>query len=100
MDKSDFLNFRALALEVRQLRSLAAEEALYLAKVEEKTAALLAIEAAIGSLDAPVERLLMRLRYIEGRGWTSVCDVLRPLGYSERQVYRLHGFALQKLKEV
>ena len=137
MTKTDFSNYRALVLEVRQLRSLLAELeaakfsvegsdfsgapratpsqgsaverkviryldtlALYREKIELKTAQLLAIEEALDSLDSPVERLIMRLRYIEGRSWASVCFELESLGYSERQVYRLHGFALMKLKEV
>lgn len=73
--------------------------ALYREKIEAKTAKLIAIEAALDSLEAPMERLIMRLRYIEGRSWASVCCELEPLGYSDRQVYRLHGFALMKLKE-
>lgn len=71
--------------------------ALYREKVAAKEARLLAIEQAIESLPSP-ERLVIRLRYIEGRSWTSVCVSLLPLGYSERQVYRLHGSALEKLK--
>lgn len=74
--------------------------ALYKEKVALGEARLLAIEHAIGSLDSPVERLIMRLRYISGRSWASICPELQSLGYSERQVYRLHGFALMKLKEV
>ena len=73
--------------------------ALYREKIEAKTARLIAIESALDSLESPVERLIMRLRYIEGRSWVSVCVELESLGYSERQVYRLHGFALMRLKE-
>ena len=137
MTKTDFSNYRALVLEVQQLRSLLTELeaakfsvsgadfsgapreapssgsavehkviryldtlALYREKVATKTAQLVAIEAALDSLESPVERLIMRLRYIEGRSWVSVCVELESLGYSERQVYRLHGFALMKLKEI
>lgn len=103
MEKADFSKFRALVREARQLRSLVGgldALKLYGQKIADIEAELLTIEDAIASLDCPVERLLMRLRYIEGRSWASICDELRPLGYSERQVYRLHGFALMKLKEV
>ena len=137
MEKSDFLNYRALVLEVRQLQSylVSLERALdsvsspqfsftprgphsggspverqvvrfldvqelYKAKLAEKLVRLAVVEQAIDSLDAPAERLVMRLRYLEGRSWASVCSFLQNEGYSERQVYRLHGFALQKLKEV
>lgn len=137
MEKSDFLNYRALVLEVRQLRSYLASleraldtisspqfsftpkgphsggspvekqvvrfvevEGLYKAKLAEKLARLVVMEQAIDSLEEPAERLVMRLRYLEGRSWARVCPELQALGYSERQVYRLHGFALKKLKEV
>ena len=137
MTKTDLKNYRALVLEVRQLRSLLAELeaakfsvpgsdfsgvprvapshgsaverkvirymdalALYRDKVADRTAELLAIEAALGSLESPTERLILRLRYIEGRSWASVCCELESLGYSERQVYYIHGAALRKLKEV
>lgn len=134
MDKSELLQYRALRLEVRRLKSqlLSLERdkysapgpnysampggapsggsaveakvikyqdalALYREKVAVKEARLLVIERALESLPT-VERLVLRLRYIEGRSWTSVCVALLPLGYSERQVYRLHGSALAKLK--
>ena len=137
MTKTDFSNYRALVLEVRQLQSLLTEleaakfsvrgsdfsgaprEApsqgsaverkviryldtldLYREKIADRMARLVAIEAALDSLEAPVERLIMRLRYIEGRSWVRVCSELEPLGYCDRQVYRLHGAALMKLKEV
>lgn len=137
MEKVDFLNYRALVLEVRQLKSHLASleramdsisgpqlsftpkgphsggspverqvvrfldvQELYKAKLTEKLAQLVIVEQAIDSLDSPAERLVMRLRYMEGRSWASVCSLLQREGYSERQVYRLHGFALQKLKEV
>lgn len=73
--------------------------ALYQEKVAAKEARLVAIEQAVEALPA-AERLVLRLRYIEGRSWTSVCVALQPLGYSERQVYRLHGSALERLKGV
>lgn len=137
MTKADLLQYRALTLEVRRLRSFVAElesekysvpgsdfsgvprgnssngspiekkviryldaVALYEAKIAEKTAMLIAIEDAIETLDSPVERTILRLRYLEGHKWTSVCLKLEALGYSERQVYYLHGFALKKLEEV
>lgn len=137
MEKSDFLNYRALVLEVRQLRSYMSSleraldsvsspqfsvtpkgphsggspiekqvirfieiQELYKAKLAEKLAVLASVEQAIDSLEAPAERLVMRLRYLEGRSWASVCSLLQREGYSERQVYYIHGTALKKLKEV
>ena len=70
------------------------------AKVAELEAQTLVIEQAIAALSDPGERLVMRERYIFGKNWHQVCSTLIPLGYSERTIYRLHGFALLHLKEV
>jgi DNA-directed RNA polymerase specialized sigma subunit len=68
----------------------------YRAKLEELAAEQLAIEEAIESLD-PTARMLLRYRYIDGLKWEEVCY---RLNYSWRQTHRLHGEALQKLREV
>lgn len=73
-------------------------EAVYKEKLQQKNVQLLAIELAIESLPV-AERLVMRYRYIDGRSWRKVCDLMQPKGYSERQVYRLHGWALERLKD-
>ena len=75
-------------------------EKLYRETLAAKEAQQLAIEQAIQSLDDTPERVVMRERYIKGRGWTAIVQEMAGLGYSERQVYRLHGFALLRLKEV
>lgn len=75
-------------------------EAKYRESLAARKAQQLAIERALDSLEDPGERLVMRYRYIEGRSWTFIIAELAPMGYSERQVYRLHGYALMKLKEV
>lgn len=133
MVKDDFINYRNLDREVRELKaqlnalcdprgqrysltpkapsgtgsamddlvaSFDALEQLYMKKLTEKNARLLAIELAIESLDVVAERLVMRYRYIDGYSWRRICNTMQAKGYSERQVYRLHGFALEKLKEV
>lgn len=137
MEKTEFLNYRALVLEVKQLKAYvdAMDRALSSApgsqlsfmpkaprsggsSFEERVVRfhemkalfderralsecqVVAIERAIQSLEAPAERLVMRLRYLEGRSWASVVSRLQPEGYSERQVYYIHGAALEKLKEV
>lgn len=136
MKKSDFLNYRALVLEVRRLKayvetldralgsvpsqqlsftpkaphsggsSLASRVARYVEMQElfeaqraKAEAQVLEVERAIQSLDEPAERLVMRLRYLEGRSWTNVCSLLQPEGYSERQVYYIHGAALRNLED-
>ncbi len=75
-------------------------EALYHERVAARLAQQLAIERALDSLEDPAERYVMRSRYIEGRSWKSIIAELAAQGYSERDVYRRHGFALLKLKEV
>lgn len=73
---------------------------LYRGHLAEKEAQQLRVEQAIMSLGDTPERLVMRMRYVDGRGWNYIIREMQKLGYSERTVYRLHGFALAKLKEV
>ena len=137
MEKSDFKNYRALVIEVQQLREQLAvlESSLYSAKgqrfsstprgpsdyratmdgavdrhiklvelytgeLAEKEAKQLAIEQAIMSLGETPERVIMRELYIFGRSWPAVLTKMQKMGYSERTTYRLHGYALLRLKEV
>lgn len=87
------------AMGARVARYLEVKD-LYEAQREKCEAQIVAIESAIQSLEAPTERLILRLRYMEGRSWASICSLLLREGYSERQVYYIHGAALRKLKEV
>lgn len=75
-------------------------ERLYREELAEKEALQLAIEQAIESLSDTPERVVMRELYIFGRSWPAVINKMQKLGYSERTTYRLHGYALLKLKEV
>ena len=75
-------------------------EALYQEKLAAQEAQQLIIEQAISSLEEPAERVVMRARYIEGRSWLDIVRDMQKQGYSERSVYRLHGYALAKLREV
>lgn len=70
----------------------------YRKALAEKEAQQLAVETAIQSLEDSAERLVMRTRYIEGLPWWQVVAKLSQVGLSERTIYRLHGFALLKLK--
>lgn len=72
---------------------------LYLKRLAEKDAQLLIIEQALALLDDPAQRVIMRDRYVLGWSWRRICATLASEGYSERQVFRLHGYALLKLKE-
>lgn len=137
MEKSEFQNYRALTLEVQQLKdqlrtlesSLYSPKGqrftstprmpsgnkstmdavverhlrlvdLYAERLAEKEAQQLSIEQAIASLGDTPERVVMRELYINGKRWPAVIHLMQKLGYSERTTYRLHGFALLKLKEV
>lgn len=69
---------------------------LYTEKLAGLRAEQLRIEKAIEQLE-PVERLLIRHRYLEGLTWE---EVAVRMGYSWRQVHRLHGRALESLKDL
>lgn len=69
-------------------------QALYQRRCDELAAELLAIEAAIESLD-PTARLLCRWRYIDGLPWKQVCE---RMNYSWSQVHNLHRHALDVLR--
>ena len=69
------------------------------ARLQDKRIALLeqmaAIERAIESLE-PIERLLIRLRYIDGLRWE---EIAVDLNYSIQHVWRLHGEVLKKMRD-
>lgn len=69
---------------------------LYQVKLAEMTRELLDIERAVDALP-PTERLLLRLRYLQGMSWEAVCV---EMSYSWRQVHRLHAKALADLRDV
>lgn len=73
---------------------------LYSGKLAAQEALLFKIEEALDSLDDPAQRVILRERYVLGNSWVRICDKMRSQGYSERQVYRLHGYALLHLKGV
>ena len=54
------------------------------------------IEKAIDKLE-PVERLILRRRYLEGLTWE---EVAVRSNYSWRQVHRIHGRALEHLRNL
>ena len=66
----------------------------YKAKMAELAEEQLTIETAIEPLE-PTARMLLRYRYIDGLKWEEVCC---RMNYSWRQVHRLHGDALSKLR--
>lgn len=54
------------------------------------------IETMIKGLE-PVERLLIRAKYIDGLQWESICNII---GYSWAQTHRIHSHALEKLGNI
>ena len=66
---------------------------LYERKRNEISEAMLAIENAIEGLE-PVERTLLRYRYIYGMTWEQVSVAMN---YSWRQTHKIHARALDKL---
>lgn len=67
----------------------------YMALGAELMQTQLEIEEAIEWLE-PLERMLIRHRYIEGLTWEEVCVAM---GYAWRQTHRIHARALDKLAE-
>ena len=67
----------------------------YREKLVELRTAQLRIEKAIEPL-SPDERMLMRYRYIDGLTWE---EVAVKMGYSWRQVHRIHAKALEHVRE-
>ena len=63
--------------------------------VDALTVQLGEIEAAIDVLP-PLERTLIRARYVEGLSWEAVCV---KIGYSWQQTHRIHARALKMLEE-
>ena len=55
----------------------------------------------INSLATPEHREVLYLRYCERLRWPDVAETMRKLGYyySDRQVYRIHGRALNEARE-
>lgn len=67
----------------------------YQEKLADLRAEVLRIEEAIESLE-PIERMLMRCRYIDGLTWE---EVAVAISYSWRQTHTIHSNALNKLSE-
>ena len=111
MTKEQLRSYQTLKKEYRQIeqrlraiesRPKSEEEILqplrefYTEKLNELVMAQLSIEKAIETLK-PVERDLIRYRYIDGYPWHIVAV---KLSYSEQQTHRIHSCTLQKLKRI
>ena len=70
-------------------------ERLYIEKGRALAAEQLAIEELIESLE-PLERALMRCKYLDGMTWEAVC---MTINYGWTQTHKIHARALDKLAE-
>ena len=68
-------------------------ESRYAEKLEELAEEQEQIEDAISGLPSDL-RQIMRARYIQGKQWETICY---EIGYSWRQIHRLHGKALRMI---
>ncbi len=60
------------------------------------------VERFISLLEEDSHRILLRLRYVDLLTWTEVQEAMKQsnIYYSERQIYRIHGEALQEARGV
>lgn len=60
------------------------------------------VERFIARLSTDRYRIILKLRYVDLLGWPRIQEQLEAQGlyYSDRQIYRLHGEALQEARQV
>lgn len=78
---------------------LAAEREGELEAIREENRRYHEIEDAIGRLSRGEYRVVLRLRYLRGLRWRNVQQQMERAGYyySDREIYRLHGEALEEM---
>ena len=110
MTKEELRYYRSIKIEIcqieRRIKELEQQKAdsavvgqiqnLYRGKLKKLVAMQLRIEQAIDSL-SPIEREVMRLRYIDGADWTEVSATIH---YEWTQTHRIHAKALAKIKSL
>lgn len=105
MTKEELQNYRNLRSELKMLDALKQKierhstdelRAKYAQKCEQLANKLLRIEQVIEKLNS-TERMILRLRYINGLSWLSVCDRVH---YSWQQTHRIHARALRKIEKL
>lgn len=108
MTKEELRYYRSIKIEIcqieRRIKELEQKKAdcpvvgqiqnLYRGKMKKLVDMQLRIERAIDSL-SPIEREVMRLRYIDGADWTEVAATIH---YEWTQTHRIHARALAKIK--
>ena len=109
MTKEQLRQYRDIKLEASQIERRIADlkrvghnditqplQVTYQEKLGALIEAQLRIERAIENLN-PIERELMRLRYIDGADWTEVAATIH---YEWTQTHRIHARALAKIKNL
>lgn len=99
--KTKVVEARIKEKELEEMRCTAIEEQ-YQAAVEDRkkreselSQVYSETERAIATLDNQQERRVLTCIYIGGKGWK---EIARDMSYSERQVMRIHGNAVDKIK--
>ena len=71
----------------------------YTAEIDKKIDELIEVKkeilTAIYQVEDPTLRTLLQLRYINFETWEQIADKMH---YSSRQIFRMHGMALKKVK--
>lgn len=63
-------------------------------KEKDSIDAMLEIEEKISELEDPLERYILRTRYIDCKNWEEICVLTN---YSWRQIHRMHSNILKKI---
>ena len=110
MTKDQLRQYRSIKIEICQIERRIVElehlgqgadiaeplRDLYCKKLADLIECQLRIEKAIEGLE-PIERELMRLRYIDGAEWI---DVAEAIHYEWTQTHRIHAKALEKIRDL
>lgn len=80
-----------IIVKIEQLR------ADYLHKYDLALCELYKIERVIDELENPIERMLMRKKYIENKHWEDICVELH---YEWAQTHRIHAKILKKINDM
>ena len=83
------------------LAALADTEELLGARCTDAMRTMCSVASFIESLDSDIHRMVLRLRYLDLLSWPQVQREMDTVGccYTERQMFRIHGAALQAARE-
>lgn len=68
----------------------------YIQKYDLALCELYKIERVIESLESPIERMIMRKRYIEGKYWEDICF---EMNYCWQHIHKIHARILKRLSK-